>query len=58
MMIKADAADIQVTVHAIGDEALGVMLDMIEAMTKPTARATAACDWSMRRSSRRAISTG
>ncbi len=34
MMIKADAADIQVTVHAIGDEALGVMLDMIEAMTK------------------------
>jgi predicted amidohydrolase YtcJ len=33
-MIKADAADIQVTVHAIGDEALGVMLDMIEAMTK------------------------
>jgi predicted amidohydrolase YtcJ len=33
MMIKADAADIQVTVHAIGDEALGVMLDMIEAMT-------------------------
>ncbi|MGE0131984.1 MAG: amidohydrolase [Blastocatellales bacterium] len=34
MMIRADAADIQVTVHAIGDEALGVMLDMIEAMTK------------------------
>jgi predicted amidohydrolase YtcJ len=34
MMVKADAADIQVTVHAIGDEALGVMLDMIEAMTK------------------------
>ena len=34
MMIDADAADIQVTVHAIGDEALGVMLDMIEAMTK------------------------
>jgi predicted amidohydrolase YtcJ len=34
MMIKADAADIQVTVHAIGDEALGVMLDMIEAMTR------------------------
>ncbi len=34
MMINADAADIQVTVHAIGDEALGVMLDMIEAMTK------------------------
>src|SRR5262249_3358446 len=34
MMIKAAAADIQVTVHAIGDEALGVMLDMIEAMTK------------------------
>ncbi len=34
MMIQADAADIQVTVHAIGDEALGVMLDMIEAMTK------------------------
>ena len=34
MMIDADAADIQVTVHAIGDEALGVMLDMIEAMTR------------------------
>ena len=34
MMINADAADIQVTVHAIGDEANGVMLDMIEAMTK------------------------
>ncbi len=34
MMINADAADIQLTVHAIGDEALGVMLDMIEAMTK------------------------
>lgn len=34
MMIEADAANIQVTVHAIGDEALGVMLDMIEAMTK------------------------
>jgi predicted amidohydrolase YtcJ len=34
MMINADAADIQVTVHAIGDEALGVMLEMIEAMTK------------------------
>jgi hypothetical protein len=34
MMINADAANIQVTVHAIGDEALGVMLDMIEAMTK------------------------
>jgi hypothetical protein len=34
MMIRADAADIQVTVHAIGDEALGVMLDMIEAMTR------------------------
>jgi len=34
MMIDADAAGIQVTVHAIGDEALGVMLDMIEAMTK------------------------
>jgi predicted amidohydrolase YtcJ len=34
MMINADAAAIQVTVHAIGDEALGVMLDMIEAMTK------------------------
>jgi hypothetical protein len=34
MMIDADAADIQVTVHAIGDEANGVMLDMIEAMTK------------------------
>lgn len=34
MMIDADAADIQVTVHAIGDEAIGVMLDMIEAMTK------------------------
>jgi hypothetical protein len=34
MMIDADAADIQVTVHAIGDEALGVMLDLIEAMTK------------------------
>lgn len=34
MMINADAADIQVTVHAIGDEALGVMLDMIEAMTR------------------------
>jgi predicted amidohydrolase YtcJ len=34
MMIDADAADIQVTVHAIGDEALGVMLDMIEAMSK------------------------
>ncbi len=33
-MIDADAADIQVTVHAIGDEALGVMLDMIEAMTR------------------------
>jgi predicted amidohydrolase YtcJ len=32
MMIDADAADIQVTVHAIGDEANGVMLDMIEAM--------------------------
>jgi predicted amidohydrolase YtcJ len=34
MMINADAADIQVTVHAIGDEANGVMLDMIEAMTR------------------------
>jgi hypothetical protein len=34
MMINADAAGIQVTVHAIGDEALGVMLDMIEAMTR------------------------
>ncbi len=34
MMIDADAADIQVTVHAIGDEANGVMLDMIEAMTR------------------------
>lgn len=34
MMIEADAADIQVTVHAIGDEAIGVMLDMIEAMTR------------------------
>ncbi|MGH7495967.1 MAG: amidohydrolase [bacterium] len=34
MMINADAADIQVTVHAIGDEANGVMLDMIEAMSK------------------------
>ncbi|HUF03161.1 MAG TPA: amidohydrolase [Aridibacter sp.] len=34
MMIDADAADIQVTVHAIGDEAIGVMLDMIEAMTR------------------------
>ncbi|HXG68557.1 MAG TPA: amidohydrolase [Blastocatellia bacterium] len=34
MMIQADAADIQVTVHAIGDEAIGVMLDMIEAMTR------------------------
>jgi len=34
MMINADAAGIQVTVHAIGDEANGVMLDMIEAMTK------------------------
>lgn len=34
MMIDADAADIQVTVHAIGDEALGVMLDMIESMTR------------------------
>jgi hypothetical protein len=34
MMVKADAADIQVTVHSIGDEAMGVMLDMIEAMTK------------------------
>jgi len=34
MMITADAADIQVTGHAIGDEANGVMLDMIEAMTK------------------------
>ncbi|MCI0699051.1 amidohydrolase [candidate division KSB1 bacterium] len=34
MMINADASDIQVTVHAIGDEANGVMLDMIEAMTK------------------------
>jgi hypothetical protein len=33
MMVKADAADIQVTVHSIGDEAMGVMLDMIEAMT-------------------------
>lgn len=32
MMIDADAAGIQVTVHAIGDEANGVMLDMIEAM--------------------------
>src|SRR6266545_1233515 len=29
MMIKADAADIQVTVHAIGDEALGVMLGVV-----------------------------
>jgi predicted amidohydrolase YtcJ len=38
MMIEADAADIQVTVHAIGDEALGVMLDMIEAMTKANGR--------------------
>ncbi len=34
MMIRADAADIQVTVHAIGDEALGVMHDMSDAMTK------------------------
>jgi predicted amidohydrolase YtcJ len=34
MMIDADAADIQVTVHAIGDEANGVMLDMIEAMNR------------------------
>lgn len=34
MMIDADAANIQVTVHAIGDEAIGVMLDMIEAMTR------------------------
>ncbi|MCI0335973.1 MAG: amidohydrolase [Acidobacteria bacterium] len=34
MMIKADAADIQISVHAIGDEANGLMLDMIEAMNK------------------------
>ncbi len=32
MMIRADAADIQISVHAIGDEANGLMLDMIEAM--------------------------
>lgn len=34
MMVDADASDIQVTVHAIGDEANGVMLDMIEAMNR------------------------
>src|SRR5262245_24898104 len=34
MMINADAADIQISVHAIGDEANGLMLDMIEAMNK------------------------
>lgn len=34
MMIQADAADIQISVHAIGDEAIGVMLDMVEAMIK------------------------
>jgi predicted amidohydrolase YtcJ len=34
MMIKADAAEIQISVHAIGDEANGLMLDMIEAMNK------------------------
>jgi len=34
MMIKADASDIQISVHAIGDEANGLMLDMIEAMNK------------------------
>ncbi|MGH9840467.1 MAG: amidohydrolase, partial [Blastocatellia bacterium] len=34
MMIRADAAGIQVSVHAIGDEANGLMLDMIEAMNK------------------------
>jgi predicted amidohydrolase YtcJ len=34
MMIKADAADIQISVHAIGDEANGLMLDMIEAMNR------------------------
>jgi predicted amidohydrolase YtcJ len=34
MMIKADAADIQISVHAIGDEANGLMLDMIEEMNR------------------------
>jgi predicted amidohydrolase YtcJ len=34
MMINADAADIQMSVHAIGDEANGLMLDMIEEMNK------------------------
>ena len=30
MALEADAADIQLTVHAIGDEANGYLMDMLE----------------------------